>query len=110
MVRMTWSLKALNYILRVLVHDIYNPSGDYNKTYSNEDLAQKKEAVERALGYRPGLMDTINAAEFVKLGLEHRMLFIQHRFKSIRREYWVACGVLTPEATSATPTCVQRAY
>jgi len=107
---MTWSLTALNYILRILVHDIYNTRGDYNKTYSNEDLAQKKEAIERALGYRPGLMDTINAAEFVKLGLEHKTLFIQQRFKFIRREYWVACGVLTPEAASATPTCVQRAY
>ena len=107
---MTWSLNALNYILRELVHDIYNPKGDYNKTYSNEDLAQKKEAIERALGYRPGLMDTINAAEFVKLGLEHPMLFIQRRFKFVRREYWVACGVLTPETPSAPPTRVQRAY
>jgi hypothetical protein len=107
---MTWSLTALNYILRELVHDIYNPKGDYNTTYSNEDLAQKKEAIERALGYRPGLMDTINAAEFIKLGGEHPMLFIRKRFKFVPREYWVACGVLTPEATSAPPTRVQRAY
>ena len=107
---MTWSASALNYILRCIVHDIYNHNGDYNKTYSNEDLAQKKEAIERALGYRTGTMDTISAGEFIQLGLEHPKLFIRSRFKFVPREYWVACAVLTPEAPCAPTTGVQRAY